>query len=156
MRSELILFHIVLKKLVETVASTFGPPSCSYSRSYLAFKLGEAVRNMSSSFSFKHFAAKGKNCWYGFMFFDFQTKTFVSITLLACWYSNSMICVDKPNESLKTQFICQLSQICCGIYSHADSVAVRSNHFLLFELLFDGKVLLNGHAITQNYVFVVF
>ena len=43
--------------------------------------------------------------------------------------------------------------VCC---SRADSVAVRSNHFLLVEWLFDAKVLLNGHAVTQNYVFVVF
>ena len=28
--------------------------------------------------------------------------------------------------------------------------------FLLFEELFDAKVLLIGHAVTQNYVFVVF
>ena len=28
--------------------------------------------------------------------------------------------------------------------------------FLLFEWLFDAKVLLNGHAVEQNYVFVVF
>ena len=41
-------------------------------------------------------------------------------------------------------------------YSHADSVAVHSNFFLLFEELFDAKVLLIGHAVTQNYVFVVF
>ena len=41
-------------------------------------------------------------------------------------------------------------------YSHADSAAVRSNHFLLVERLFDVKVLPNGHAVTQNYVFVVF
>ena len=41
-------------------------------------------------------------------------------------------------------------------YSYADSVAVRSNNFLLVEWLFDAKVLLNGYAVTQNYVFVVF
>ena len=41
-------------------------------------------------------------------------------------------------------------------YSYADSVAVRLNHFLLVQWLFDAKVLLNGHDVTQNYVFVVF
>ena len=41
-------------------------------------------------------------------------------------------------------------------YSYADSVAVRSNNFLLVEWLFDAKVLLNSYAVTQNYVFVVF
>ena len=33
---------------------------------------------------------------------------------------------------------------------------MRSNDFLLVEWLFDAKVLLNGYAVTQNYVFVVF
>ena len=41
-------------------------------------------------------------------------------------------------------------------YSHADSVVVRWKHFLLVEWLFDAKLLLNGHAVTQNFVFVVF
>ena len=36
------------------------------------------------------------------------------------------------------------------------TVAVRSNHFLLVEWHFDAKVQPNGHALTQNYVFVVF
>ena len=43
------------------------------------------------------------------MFFDFQTKTPVSIILYAYFYLNSMICVDKAKESLKTQFFCQFS-----------------------------------------------
>ena len=43
------------------------------------------------------------------MFFDFQTKTPVSIILYAGLYLNSMICVDKPKENLKTQFFDQLS-----------------------------------------------
>ena len=41
-------------------------------------------------------------------------------------------------------------------YIHADAVAVRSNHFLLAEPLFDAKLQLKSHAVTQNYVFVVF
>ena len=44
------------------------------------------------------------------MFFDFPTKAPVLIILYACFYLNSMICVDKPKESLKTQFFCQLSE----------------------------------------------
>ena len=36
-------------------------------------------------------------------------------------------------ESVKTQFICQLSLFFVVSYSHADCVAVRSNHFLLVE-----------------------
>ena len=89
------------------------------------------------------------------MFFDFRTKTSVSIVLYASLYSTFKICVDKPKESLKTQFICQLSLIFVVSYSHADSVAVRSNHFLLVEWLFEAKVLPTGHAVAQNSVFVV-
>ena len=47
-------------------------------------------------------------------------------------FLNSMTCVDKPKESLKTLFICQFSQLCKYVvvsYSYADSVAVRSNLF---------------------------
>ena len=40
-------------------------------------------------------------------------------------------------------------------FSHADSVAVHLNNFLLFEWLFAAKVLLKGPAVTQNYVSVV-
>ena len=43
-----------------------------------------------------------------------------------------MICVDKPKEGLKTQFNCQLPQV-CWYYSYADSIALRSNHCLLVE-----------------------
>ena len=58
---------------------------------------------------------------------------------------------------MKTQFIYQFSEkFVVVFYIHADSVAVHSNHFLLFEWLFDAKVLLNGHALTQDYMFVVF
>ena len=83
---------------------------------YLPFKLREFVRHMSVKFSFKHIAIKVKNIvWYGFTFFDFWNWTPVLIILYACLYSNSMIYVDKPKQSLKTQFISQLSQICCVI-----------------------------------------
>ena len=65
---------------------------------------------MNSSFSFKHFATKAKKIdGFDFMFFDFQTKTPVSIILYACLYLNSMICVDKSKGSLKTQFFCIIS-----------------------------------------------
>ena len=40
----------------------------------------------------------------------------------------------------------------CGIlFSHADSVAVHSNYFLLFEWLFAAKILPKDDAVTQNY-----
>ena len=52
-------------------------------------------------------ATKVKENWL--IWLDFQTKTPVSIILDACLYSTPKICVDKPKESLKTQFICQLS-----------------------------------------------
>ena len=45
------------------------------------------------------------------MFFDFQTKTPVSIFLYVRLYSNSLIFGDKPNENLKVQFVCQRSEI---------------------------------------------
>ena len=90
------------------------------------------------------------------MFFDFQTKTPVSIILYACLYSTSKICIDKPKESLETQLICHFFLLFVESYSHSDSVAVRSNHFLLVERLFDAKLLPNGHVVTQSYVFVVF
>ena len=49
------------------------------------------------------------------MSFDFQTKTPVS-KIFACLLGlQFMIWVDKRKESLKTQFIFQLSQIFCGI-----------------------------------------
>ena len=82
------------------------------------------------------------------MIFVFQTKTPVSIILYACFYSNSTICVDKPKESLKTQFISRFHKFVVVSYSYADSVAVRSDHFLLVEWFIDAKVqkLLDGHA----------
>ena len=90
------------------------------------------------------------------MFFDFQTKNPVSIILYACLYSNSLICVNKLKESLKTLFICQFSQICCGILQLCRLCCCALKPFLLVEWLFGAKVLLNGYAVTQNYVFVVF
>ena len=63
------------------------------------------------------------------MFFDFQTKTPVSIILYACLYSNSMICVDEPKKSVKKILIVNFHKFVVVSYSHADSVAVRSNHF---------------------------
>ena len=41
-------------------------------------------------------------------------------------------------------------------YSYEDSVAEHSKFFLLFEELFDEKILLVNHAVPQNYVFLVF
>ena len=87
------------------------------------------------------------------MLFDFQTKTAVSIILYACLYSISIICVSKPKESLKTQFISQLSQIICGILQSCRLCAFKP--FFRVEWLFDAKVMLYGHAVTQNFVFVV-
>ena len=65
------------------------------------------------------------------MFFDFQTKTPVWTILYACLYSTSKICVYKPEESVKTQFICQISRTVLVFYSHADTVAARSNLFFV-------------------------
>ena len=94
--------------------------------------------------------------WFFSMFFDFCIKTPVSNILYACLSSDSTIWLDSRKESLKTQVIYQPSQIFVVSHSHAVSTAVHSNHFLWFEWLFDAKVPLNGHAVTQNYVSVVF
>ena len=97
-----------------------------------------------------------KTCCFGFMFFDFPSKTPVSKILYACLASNSMIWVHKRKGSLSTQFISQLPQICCGILQSCRLRCCAFKLSLLFEELFDAKVLLIGHAVTQNYVFVVF
>ena len=90
------------------------------------------------------------------MFVDSRTKTPVSIILYACLYSNSMICVHEPKKARKHSFFVNFHKFGVVFYSHADSAAVRSNRFLLIEWLFDVKVLLNGQAVTKNYVFVIF
>ena len=90
------------------------------------------------------------------MFFDFQTKTPVSKILYACLASNSMIWGHKRKESLSTQITSQLSQVFCGILQSCRLRCRAFKPFLLFEELFDAKVLLIGDAVTQNNVFVVF
>ena len=74
-----------------------------------------------------------------------------------------LICTQTPwfvqTNAIKTWQHClsvNFHNIVVVSYSYADSVAVRSNNFLLVEWLFDAKVLLKGYAVTQNYVFVVF
>ena len=157
MRPEPILFHNVLWKCVSPVASTFRPAFCIYSWHCLSFNLREAVRHMSSSFSFKHIATKFKKMVdMASCFFDLQTKTPVSIILYACLLSNSKICVDEIKKSIKHILIVNFHKFVVVSYSHAASVAVRSNHFWLVDWLVDAKVMLNGHAVTQNYVFVVY
>ena len=64
-----------------------------------------------------------------------------------------MIWVHKRKESVSTQFISQLPQVFCGILQ---SCRFRCCAFKLFEELFEVKVVLIGHAVTQNYPFVVF
>ena len=90
------------------------------------------------------------------MFFDFQSKTPVSKILQACLASNSMIWVHKRKESLSIQLISQLPQLFWGILQSCRLRCCAFKLFLLFEELFDAKLLPIGHAVTQNYVFVVF
>ena len=90
------------------------------------------------------------------MFFDSQTKTPVSEKLYVCLASSSMIWVHKRKESLSTQIISHFSQVFCGILQSCRLRCCAFKLFLLFEELFDAKVLLIAHAVTQNYVFVVF
>ena len=75
--------------------------------------------------------------------------------MYACLYSNSMIYVDKPKKAWKHSLSVIFDKFVVVSYSHADSVAARSKHFLLLEWLLDANVLPNGHAVTQNSVFVV-
>ena len=67
-----------------------------------------------------------------------------------------MICVHKRKENLNTQIISQLSQVFCGILQSCRRRCCAFKLFLLIEEHFDAKVLLIGHAVTQNNVFVVF
>ena len=108
--------HQCIKTGYTSVMQYFQPPSWTLPQQYLAFELGEVVIHVNSSFSFKHFGTKAKKiARYDFMFFVFQTKIPVSIILYACLYLNSMICVDKPKESLKTQFSVKFHNFLCGI-----------------------------------------
>ena len=61
---------------------------------------------MSSSFSFKHIATKvKKNGRYGVMFFDFQTKTPVSIILYACCTQTPWFVWTNPKKAWKQSLI---------------------------------------------------
>ena len=91
------------------------------------------------------------------MFFDFQIRTPVSINLYACLYSHSIVCVDKPKENPNAQFICQLSQNCWWYPTVMQTFLLCiQTFFLLVERLFNAKVLPNGHALTENYVILIF
>ena len=67
-----------------------------------------------------------------------------------------MIWIHKRKESLRTQIISQFSQVFCGILQSCRPRCCAFKLILLFQELFDAKVLLIGHAVTQNFVFVVF
>ena len=62
----------------------------------------------------------------------------------------------NPNKAWEYSLFANFRQLFVVSYSHADSVAVNSNQFLLFELLFTAVLLPNGHAEERNYLFVVF
>ena len=78
-----------------------------------------------------------------------------SFCMLACTQTPWFV-YTKPKKARKHSSSVNFHKFCLVFCSHVDSAAVRSNHFLLVEWLFDAKVLLNGHAVTQNYVLVVF
>ena len=84
------------------------------------------------------------------MFFDFQSNKPVSKHLYACLASNSMICVHKRKESLISQFISELPQVLYGILQSCGLRCCAFKLFLFFDELFDAKVLIIGHAVTQN------
>ena len=154
MRSESILFHFVFWWRVGPVASNFRLHSCICCRYYLAFKLTEAVREMSLFITFRHNATKVKK------FVDlascslvFKLRLLSQKILYACLASNSMICVHRNKKSLSTQIISQLSQVFRGILQSCRVSCCAFKLVLLFEELFDAKVQPIGHAVTQNYVF---
>ena len=62
----------------------------------------------------------------------------------------------KPKKAWNTVYLSIFTNFCVVSYSGADFMPVHSNHFLIFEKLYDAKVLLTGHAVAQNFVFVVF
>ena len=71
------------------------------------------------------------------MFFDFQSRTPVSIILYACLYLNSIIGIDKyrqtQRKSENTVLLSTFINFCVVSYSGAVIIAVRSNHFLIVE-----------------------
>ena len=79
--SSRLLFHNVIWKSEEPVASIFRSASCIFSPHCLTFKLGEAVRHMSSSFSFMHIATKVEENWL--------------IWLDVLWLSNWNFCLSR-------------------------------------------------------------
>ena len=112
--------HQCIKTGYISVMQNFRPPSCKKSQQYLPFNLGKVVKHVHSSFSFKHFATKAKKIdRFDFMFFDFQTRTPVSIFLYACFYLNSMICIDNyrrtQRKSENTVFFVNFHKFLCGI-----------------------------------------
>ena len=56
-------FPQCIMKACRTGRLNLRPPSCIHSRHYLAIKLRDAVRHMSSSISFMHIATKVKENW---------------------------------------------------------------------------------------------
>ena len=125
-RSEPILFHNVLWKRVEQVASTFRPPSCINPRHYLAFMLREAVRHMSLSFSFKHIATKViklvdmVSCSLIFKLRR-QSQFFC---MLACTQTPWFV-YTNPKKAWKHSLSINFYKFVVVSYIHADPVAVR-------------------------------
>ena len=74
---------------------------------------------------------------------------------MLAWPQNQ-IWVHKRKESLNTQFISQLPQVSCGILQSCRLRCCAFKLILIFDEIFDAKVLLIGHAVRQNYIFVVF
>ena len=156
-RCEPILFHNLLWNRVEPVASTFRPASCIYSWLYLVFKLRKAVKHMSPSFSFKHIAAEVKKMVDMASFsVIFRLRLLSQSFYMLASTRTPWFVWTNAKKAWKHRFSVNFDNFVVVSYSYADSVAVCSNHFLLVECLFDAKVLLNGHSVTQNCFFVVF
>ena len=90
------------------------------------------------------------------MRFDFQTKTPVSNILYACLSSDSMIWVKKTQKNPENSLFINFHQIFVVSYTHADSVAMYSNQFLLCDWHVPARVLPIGLAVTQKLCFLGF
>ena len=73
-------------KACRTGRLNFYPPSCIHSQHCFAFKLRDAVRHMSSPFSFMHFASQVKENWLWFSNWDSCLNHFVCLLVVNFQY----------------------------------------------------------------------
>ena len=130
-------------------------PSRMYCRQILAFDLKPAVIHMSSSFSFKHYATKVQS-WLismhalGLSNWNSCLRHFVCLPVLKLEYLGRQTHT-KPEYAV---FLSITSKLWWYLTVMQTALLCVQTIFS-FEWPFVAKVLLNGHAVTQNYVFIV-